>query len=121
MNDLPRISEAEWDVMNVVWADEPVTAQEVHQRLSATGQRDWSQRTVKTLIGRLVKKGVLEFDVDGKRYLYSACVAREACVRAENRSFIERVHGGEASPMLAYFLRHSRLSKDEIAELKRLL
>ena len=119
MKELPRISEAEWDVMSVVWAHEPVTAQEVHQHL--VGQRDWNQRTVKTLIGRLVKKGVLEFEEDGKRYLYSARVAREACVRAENRSFVDRVHGGEASPMLAYFLRHSQLSKAEIDELKRLL
>lgn len=119
MPELPRISEAEWDVMHVVWADPPVTAQDVAESLGE--KKDWSIRTVKTLLGRLVKKGALDYETDGKRYLYHPTVAREACVRAASRSFLDRVLGGRASPLLAYFLREGELDPDELAELRRLL
>ncbi len=115
----PSISAAEWDVMHVVWERGTATAQEVHEALG--GGRRWSPRTVKTLLSRLVKKGALRFEVEGKRYLYKARVSREQCVRAESRSFIERVLGGSASPLLATFVREKKLSPEEIEELRALL
>ena len=118
MTDLPKISEAEWAVMSAVWDHPGATAQEVAGRLP---EKRWSPRTVKTLLGRLVKKGVLGFDVDGQRYRYRAEIERDAYVLAESRSFLERVHGGEASPLVAYFLREGRLSGDDLAELRRIL
>ncbi len=118
MTDPPKISNAEWAVMEAVWDRPGATAQEVAEDLP---EKAWSPRTVKTLLGRLVKKGVLAFDVDGQRYRYRARIERDDYVRAESRSFLERVHGGDASPLLAYFLRESKLSGDELAELRRIL
>lgn len=115
----PRISEAEWDVMRVVWERNPVTASDVALVLSP--KRGWSDRTVKTLLSRLVKKRALAFDVEGKRYLYRPRLAREACERAESDSFLDRVFGGAASPLLAYLVREKGLSREEIAEIRRLL
>lgn len=115
----PRISDAEWDVMNSIWEDPPRTAQQVCESLAP--QKGWSDRTVKTLLGRLLKKGVLGFEREGARYLYHPLRSRDECVRQEHRSLLERVHGGEASPMLAHFLRESDLSSNEIEELKRIL
>jgi BlaI family penicillinase repressor len=123
MPDPPRISEAEWDVMRVLWNRPGLFAQEVAARIP--GERNWSDRTVKTLLGRLVKKGALDFEVEGKRYRYRPALTREECVRAASRSFLERVFGGAVSPMLATFvregLRAGKLSEEEIAELRRLL
>lgn len=115
----PRITDAEWEVMNVIWENPPKTAQEVV--LGLADARTWSPRTVKTLITRLVKKRVLEFEQLGQRYLYRPLVSREECVRAEGQSFLRRVAGGSLSPLLAHFVRESQLSAEEIAELRRIL
>jgi BlaI family penicillinase repressor len=119
MGRAPRISEAEWDVMRVVWEKSPIMANEVVERL-ADG-KDWSPRTVKTLLGRLVRKGALTFSVQGKSYLYRPKFTREECVRAEGESFVDRLFGGAAAPMLAHFVEHCDLTPEEIETLKRML
>ena len=119
MGNLPRISDAEWEVMRVVWGSHPVSAGAVARRISA--RREWSTRTVKTLLSRLVAKGALGFTVDGKRYLYHPAVTREECERDASRTFLERVFGGNARPALAHFVEESDLTPDEIDELRRLL
>ncbi|MCI0589272.1 MAG: BlaI/MecI/CopY family transcriptional regulator [Planctomycetes bacterium] len=115
----PRISEAEWKVMRVLWEEHPRTASQVAQALGP--QAAWTDRTVKTLLARLVKKGVLSTESDGKRYLYEPAVSREACVAAEGRSFVARVFDGSASPLLLHFVKRSRLTRGEIEELRRIL
>jgi BlaI family penicillinase repressor len=119
MGDLPRISEAEWDVMRVVWERHPVTAATVAREVRS--RRDWSVRTVKTLLSRLVRKGALDYEVDGKRYLYRPLVEREDCARAESRSFLDRVFGGAVRPALVHLVREADLSTEESTELLRLL
>jgi BlaI family penicillinase repressor len=119
MADVPRISDAEWEVMRVLWEEGPLAASEVFDRLAP--HHDWSERTVKTMISRLVKKGALSFEDEGKRYRYRARVAREECVREASRSFLERVFGGAVRPALLTFVRESDLSPREVEELTRLL
>lgn len=120
----PEISDAEWDVMKVVWrAPAALTAAEIVEKLEkgAGGGGARSPRTVKTFLSRLLKKGALAAEAEGNRYLYRARVTREQCVRAETRSFLSRVFSGAAGPMLVQFVRQARLSPEEIAEIKRLL
>jgi BlaI family penicillinase repressor len=120
MAKLPAISDAEWQVMRVIWEQpSPVTANEVVDALS--GSTDWSAATIKTMLNRLVKKGALTFEAQGKRYLYRAKVKREQCVRSASRSFLQRVFGGALGPMLNHFVRDADLTPDEVAELKRIL
>src|SRR5687768_13175649 len=122
MSPPPNISESEWEVMRVIWdkaAKDPITAQEIIDAL--TPRKDWSPRTIKTLLNRLVNKGALGFEEEGKRYRYWAKLTQEQCVRTESRSFLDRVFGGQAAPMLNYFVTHAKLSADEIAELKKIL
>lgn len=114
-----EISDAEWQVMHEVWSRQPVMAQDVVGALAAPN--GWSPATIKTMLHRLVRKKVLAYTKEANRYLYRARVAREDCVRRASQSFLERVFSGEAAPMLAHLVRHSRLSAAEIAELKRLL
>ena len=116
----PPISDSEWDVMNVLWsAGGPLTAADVVDRLS--GVRDWSPRTVKTLLNRLINKGALAYDSQGKRYLYRPRVTREQCVREETRSFLSRVFANAPGPMLLQFVAQARLTPEEVEALKRLL
>ncbi|MDQ3438792.1 MAG: BlaI/MecI/CopY family transcriptional regulator [Planctomycetota bacterium] len=119
MPKAPGISEAEWDVMKVVWDHEPVAASDVADRLAA--ERDWHPQTVKTMLTRLVGKGALAYKAEGKRYLYRARISRDACVRHESRSFLSRVFDGSVTPAVVHLLTHSNLSDDELKQLRRIL
>lgn len=115
-----RISEAEWTVMEALWAaPAPLTAQEVHDRIGDA--REWSDRTVKTMLGRLLAKGVLAHEEDGRRYLYRPAVQRESYVAGESRRLVDRLFGGRAAPLVAHLAEGDGLSPQDIAELEALL
>lgn len=120
MSGTPRISDAEWKVMEIAWEDPPVTAQQV---LDALGEREgWKSQTVKTLIGRLVKKGVLTFQTEANRYLYSPSLTREQAVASETGDFLDRITQGSVAPLLSHLVQSRRaLSPGEIAALRTLL
>lgn len=119
MAKAPRISEAEWQVMQVLWDHSPRTANEVVDALAPAS--DWHPRTVKTLLNRLVNKGAVTFKTQGKRYLYRPKISRATCVRDAGRSFLQRVYGGETTSMLIDFVKREKLSKAEIEQIKRIL
>lgn len=114
-----QISDAEWVVMNLVWDLQPVDAAQVVDQLSEKHQ--WSAATIKTMLHRLVKKGALKHEAEGKRYRYRANVRRADCVRRASRSFLERVFGGDAAPALLHLVKSSKLSAEEVAQLRELL
>lgn len=132
MPKLPQISDAEWEVMKVVWDHGPLTAGDVVRHLSdlrasggaagggGAGEPAWAPRTIKTLLSRLVKKRAVEVKTspDGKKFLYRARVSREECVRRESRSFISRVFDGSVAPALLHFLQGARLSREDIQKLR---
>jgi BlaI family transcriptional regulator, penicillinase repressor len=120
MSKIPRISESEWEVMKVVWAQAPCVASEIIAAL-ASNDRSWHPKTVKTLLNRLVRKRALGFKKEGRAYLYRPLVKQRDCVDAVSESFLERVFGGSLKPMLAHFVERRKLTADEILELKRLL
>jgi BlaI family penicillinase repressor len=115
----PQISDAEWEVMKAVWDAQPVPASDVVERLGR--EQGWAPRTVKTMLNRLVGKGALTYAVDGKRFLYSAKVNRDACVRRESRSFLSRVFDGSVAPAVVHLLSHAKLSDDELKQLRQIL
>jgi len=115
----PRISEAEWEVMNVLWESSPLTSNDVAERLC--DEMQWHVKTVKTLLGRLVQKGALRYRQEGNRYLYQPVFARERYVQAESRSFIDRVFGGKATPAVVHFVETSKLSDEDLEELRSIL
>lgn len=119
MDRVPRISEAEWQVMKIIWSHPQVLAQEVIDSLAVS--TDWSPATIKTLLNRLVKKKVLVFEKEGKSYRYSARLSEEKCRHFEAESFLQRVFDGSLTPMLAHFVKMRKLSPQEVEELKTLL
>jgi BlaI family penicillinase repressor len=117
--NLPKIADSEWRIMKLFWRKSPQTSGEIIDQLRASTR--WNPKTVKTLLNRLVKKGALAFNKEGRIYLYYPLVGEKECARAESRSFLDRVYGGALKPMLAAFLEEDKLSKNEIRELKRIL
>jgi BlaI family penicillinase repressor len=119
MKQLPQISNTEWQVMRILWASAPLTANDVIQKME--GLTPWKPKTVKTLLGRLVKKNALTFNKDGRAYVYYPLVTENECIKAESQSFLEKVFLGSLNGMFANFLEEQELSREEIAELKRIL
>ncbi len=115
-----RISDAELDLMEVLWsAGAPLTSAEIIDRLEA--HRDWSAATVKTMLGRLAAKGALSHREDGRRFLYSPAIERDAYVGRESRRFVERLFGGRLSPLVARLAEEDALDADDIAAIEALL
>jgi len=119
--NIPSISDAEWQVMEVVWSaePEPIAANDVVAALEST--TDWKDKTIRTMLNRLVNKGALGFEADGKRYLYKPKVARGACVRVQSRSFLSRVFGGATGAALLHFVEEHDLTPAEVEQLRRVL
>jgi BlaI family penicillinase repressor len=113
-----RISAAEHEVMEVLWRESPLSANEVAERVAA---RRWSIRTVKTLLSRLVAKGALIHEAEGRRYLYRPAVARDDYVAAESRRLLDRLFGGRLTPLVAHLAERDDLSPEDIAEIEALL
>jgi len=116
---VPRITEAEWTVMKVVWKQAPVTANQVVGALE--GQVDWKPKTIHTLLRRLVGKKALGFEKRSREHLFRPLVEAQACEHAASRSFLDRFFGGQVAPFLARLVEHERLSPSEISRLKRIL
>jgi len=119
MRKTPRISEAEWEVMKVLWKTSPKTANEIVDELK--GRTHWKRETIRTLINRLVQKKALSFEKKGRQYHYFPRVTEAEGIKAEAESFIKRIGGGSIEPMLAAFVEDKQLSAEKIARLKSIL
>ena len=116
---MERISEAEHAVMEVLWNEAPLTAQDVAERVDPA--RDWSTNTVKTLLGRLTGKGAVAYEADGRRYLYRPAIERGDYVSGESRRLIDRLFGGKLTPLVAHLAERDELTAGDIAEIEALL
>ena len=115
---LPSLSNAEWEVMKVVWDAGQSAARDVYAALPE--DHGWAYKTVKTLLARLVTKGALDYVQVGNSYLYRPVYPRDEMMRKEVRGFVDRVFDGAATPGLAHFLRDTSLSSSDIDQLRSL-
>lgn len=119
MNSLPQISEAEYEVMKIVWKHAPISTTEITDRLLAT--TSWSPKTIQTLIKRLVTKGVLTYEKQSRVFVYTPLVKENDYINQESNSFLKRYYDGNITSMLSAYLENDRLSESEIDQLKSLL
>lgn len=119
MNSLPQISEAEYEVMKVVWKHAPISTNEITDRLTKT--TSWSPKTVQTLIKRLVTKGALTYEKQSRVFVYTPLVKENEYIGQESRSFLNRFYDGNITSMVSAYLESDRLSESEIATLRTLL
>jgi BlaI family transcriptional regulator, penicillinase repressor len=114
-----KITEAESIVMHVVWQRSPRSAEEIVAELSHDQQ--WQEATIKTLLNRLLKKGAVKVEKEGRRYLYSPVLKREDWVHSQSRGLLDRLFDGRVAPLVAHFSEKGKLTKKDIAELKKLI
>ena len=113
------ISDAEAQVMEVLWHQSPLATDEIAKALE--GQQDWQLATVKTLVNRLLTKGAIGADKDGRRYLYSPVLTRDAWLKEQSVGLVDRLFDGRLAPLVAHFSSHRKLKKADIEALRRLL
>jgi BlaI family penicillinase repressor len=119
MNNPPHITDAELEVMKLLWQKEPLSANEIILKL--TEQMQWSYQTIKTFLNRLHKKNAIRFEKVGRNYLYYPLVSYEEYIKTENRSFLDRVYNGAVGMLFVKFLEEETLSEKDIEELQQLL
>lgn len=119
MRSIPKISDAEWEIMKLIWRVNPVTSEEII--LSLSDKTNWSAQTIKTFINRLLKKGVIGFEKSGRSYSYFPLVSEKDCIKAESKSFLEKVYDGAVGMLFSNFIEEEPLSEKEIEKLQKLL
>lgn len=113
------ISEAESVVMEVLWRQAPRSAEEI---LAEVGpQQGWQEGTVKSLLNRLLKKKAVKAEREGRRYLYMPRLTREQYVSQESKGLLDRLFDGRIAPLVAHFSEQHKLSRKDVADLKKLL
>ncbi|MCX8130868.1 MAG: BlaI/MecI/CopY family transcriptional regulator [Clostridia bacterium] len=119
MKQIPRISDTEWNVMKILWEHPYYTAMQVYEALKESTA--WKPNTVRTLLSRLVAKGIISYKEDAKTYFYFPLVTEEQSIRAEGKSFLQKVYNGALNIMLTNFIEENNLTEKDIKELEQLL
>lgn len=116
------ISDSEWLVMKVIWEKKEAKSSEIAAKLYDSTK--WSDKTIITLLNRLVNKGVLATKKDNndkRAYVYYPLVTEKECIEAETNSFLHKCFNGAVKDLMLNIIDNRRLSKAEIKELKSIL
>jgi len=119
MADKPRISDAEWQVMRVLWEKSPLTVREVIEILSK--KTTWGTETIRTLVNRLAKKKAVGFEKKGRRHYFYPLLSQQDCIKTDADSFVARAGAAMLKPILTTFIETEQLSAEEIQELQQIL
>lgn len=113
-----KLSQAEWSVMEVLWDGSEFSLKEITDALEPV--QGWNRKTVFTYLSRMEGKGLIAID-RSKTHPYSAAVSREACAREERDELLTKVYSGAAGDLIAAFLKESKISREEVEKLRRML
>ncbi len=119
MNTLPQISEAEFEVMKIVWKYAPISTNEITEKLLQT--TSWSPKTIQTLIKRLVNKGALTYEKQSRMFVYTPIIKESEYIGQESNSFLSRYYDGNITTMLSAYIENDKLSESELDTLRALL
>jgi BlaI family transcriptional regulator, penicillinase repressor len=114
-----ELTEAEWEIMKVIWEKEPCAAGTVQEGLA--GSRDWAYSTVKTTMDRMVEKGFLKIERIRNLQLFSSCISEVEARRGEFRRMLKRAFDGALTPMMQFLIEHEGLSAEEASKLRELV
>ncbi len=115
----PSISEAESVLMQQLWECKAATAEELHLAVAESTQ--WQEGTVKALLNRLLRKGAISAEREGRRFRYRPILGQHEYVTEQSRSLVDRLFGGRVAPLVAHFSERSELSRADIDELRQLI
>lgn len=119
MNKLPQISEAEFEVMKIIWKYAPISTNEVTEKL--TQITNWSPKTIQTMLKRLVTKKALTYEKKSRVFVYTPLVKEDEYIRQESNSFLNRYYNGNIVSMVTSYLESDKLSQTELDSLRHLL
>jgi len=119
MKKLPQISEAEFEVMKVIWKYAPISTNEVTEKLTQT--TNWSPKTIQTMLKRLVNKKALTYEKQSRVFVYTPLIQQDEYIRQKSNSFLDRFYDGNIVSMLSSYLKDEKLSDSEIDSLRSLL
>ena len=119
MKTLPQISEAEFEVMKIIWKHAPISTNEITEKLTQTTK--WNPKTIQTLIKRLVTKGALSYEKQSRVFVYTPLIEEKEYIGQESHSFLERYYDGNITAMLSAYIEDEKLSESEIDTLRSLL
>jgi len=120
LKTIPKISDAELEVMKILWELGSATSTQIVDRLIET--TDWKPKTIHTLIARLVSKKAINAEkIDGKSYMYLPNISEDEYKSYANKSFLQKLYKGSFNLMVSTFIKEQKLSKEEIDELRKLL
>jgi BlaI family penicillinase repressor len=114
-----ELTEAEWEIMKVIWEKEPCAAGTVQESLAES--RAWAYSTVKTTMDRMAEKGLLQIQRIRNLQLFKSCVSEVDAKRGEFRKMLKRAFDGALTPMMQFLIEHEGLSKDESEQLRKLV
>lgn len=119
MSSLPQVSEAEFEVMKIVWKYAPINTNEITDRLTKT--TNWSPKTIQTLIKRLVSKGALTYEKNSRVFVYTPLIEEKEYIGQKSHTFLKRYYDGDITAMLSAYIDNDKLSESEIDTLRSLL
>lgn len=119
MNTLPQISDAEFEVMNVIWKYAPINTNDIVERLSQ--HKKWSPKTIQTMLFRLKKKGVITHQKESRVFVYSPLIPKDAYLKVAGNAFVHRFFDGAFSQMVVRYLNQSELTTEDINDLQAIL
>jgi BlaI family penicillinase repressor len=119
MGEASKISNAEWEIMKIIWKNPNCTAMDIIEKLKDS--KEWKPKTIKTLIRRLFDKNIIGYEQFGREYKYYSLVNEEECRKTESVSFLQKVYSGSLKAMVLNFIEEDNLSKEDIEDLKSIL
>lgn len=119
MEKLPQISEAEYELMKIIWKDSPISTNDICQKVPK--EHRWSQKTVHTLLSRLTAKHVVDYEKRGRMYYYYPIISQKHYLKQENHQFLERFYNGKIAPMLSTLLSDTQISQDDLKKMYQML
>lgn len=119
MKDKQKISEAEYEVMKVIWENFPISTNEIIEKFE--NKSEWSPKTIQTLISRLVKKGIITYEKQSRVYIYTPLISENEYINQESKSFLDKFYDGTINSMVLNFIEEDALSDEDIDELKKIL
>ena len=114
-----KLTDAEWQVMECLWAGDPMSGREVTQALEP--KTGWSRSTILTLLSRLEAKGAVAGNSEGGKKLFSPLLGREDAALQETETFLDKVYHGSLSLMVSALTQRQAFSPEEIRQLHQLL
>ena len=119
MKNLPQISDAEFEVMNIIWKYAPINTNDIVEQLSKN--KSWNPKTIQTMLFRLEKKGVITHEKESRGVFYSPLIKKDASLERERDTFINRFFDGALNQMVVSYLNKNELTSKEIEDLQAIL